>query len=52
MIHWFVFNLIVLIVALSLLLGVKNEITTAIAMILVVITIILMIKDFFMVRGE
>jgi hypothetical protein len=52
MIHWFAFNFIVLIVALSLLLGVKNEVTTTIALILVIITIVLMIKDFVTLRGE
>ena len=51
MIHWFVFNFIALIVSLSLIFNIRNEITIMIGWILLVVVVILMIKDFFAVRG-
>ncbi|MCX6815837.1 MAG: hypothetical protein NT120_03225, partial [Candidatus Aenigmarchaeota archaeon] len=51
MIQWFAFNFMVMIVSLSLLFGIKNGIANTIAIILIVVTLILIIKDFFVVRG-
>lgn len=51
MIHWFLFNFAVVIVALSVIFDINNSIVAALAWILLVIAIILIIKDFLTMRG-
>jgi len=51
MIHWIAFNLMVLLVSLSLVFDFRNDAAIVVGWILVIVTIILIIKDFFAIRG-
>ena len=51
MIHWIIFNLAVLIVSLSVVFNIRNELTTIVATALFFVAVILIIKDFVMMRG-
>ncbi len=51
MIHWFVFNFIVIAVALSLVFEIHNELTVLLGWVLLIIAVILVIKDLVTVRG-
>jgi hypothetical protein len=51
MIHWFIFNFMALAVSLSLILNIHNEITTLLGWALLIVVIVLMIKDFFALKG-
>ncbi len=51
MIHWFIFNFIVLIVSFSLVFNIRNDFTVTVGWILILVAVVLMVKDFFAAKG-
>ena len=51
MIHWFAFNAAVIIISLSLIFNIRNDVTTILGWLLLLVAVILIIKDFLTARG-